>query len=587
MTTVPQSTQRLKLPKLPIPAIIAIVLAVAAAIALIISRSQSGAATTAGVSAPVTLGTLTAGISATGTIEPRTSADLAFSLREGRVAAILVEEGDTVSAGAPLIQVDARQATAEVAAAQAALAQAEADLQGLNEGSTAQEIAAAEAQVAAAQGALQQTQGSVTSSDIAAARAQLDEARARLASLTGRPNADALARAQASATQAQAELDRQRSALSAAKEQSRQAVEAAANRLRDAQSAFATARDNLASVEQDGKDPLTGVSLTDAGERSFRDVYAQAERAMQDAEAALGQARVSYEDTRQREITGLADAEARLSSAQADLDALTKPNADTLAAARAQLAAAEASLARLLGDQRAGALAAQEANLAQAQANLDRLLADPQASDLARVRASVAQAQANLDLAQIKLDDLTLRAPFEGVVARIDIAVGEEIGQGAPLTLIDISRMQVRVTVDEVDVARVQPGQPVDVLIDAIGAPTLAGSVVRVAPIAQIGSEVTAYEVLVEVTPGERPVRPGMTASAMIITDRRESALSVPAGAVRSENGSSVVTVLVTGADGKQQPATRAVQIGGTYGEQIEIVSGLSEGEQVQIGGAQ
>jgi DNA repair exonuclease SbcCD ATPase subunit len=178
----------------------------------------------------------------------------------------------------------------------------------------------------------------VTEADIAAARARVDEARARLNALQGAPNNDQLTAARSALTEAQAALERQRSALSAAKLDAERQVFERANRLRDAQTAFAAARDNLARVEADGKDPLTGAPLSDAGKRTYADAFAQAERALADAELALNQARIAYETARQNEITGLAEAEARVATAQANLDALLNPNPDRIAAARAALA---------------------------------------------------------------------------------------------------------------------------------------------------------------------------------------------------------------------------------------------------------
>lgn len=585
MTSVPQAKPGVRLPRPSLPVIIAAVLIIAVIATLVVPRLAGSGADPLQGGAPVavTRETLIAGISATGRIEPRQEAALGFTI-PGRVAEVLVAEGDLVQAGAPLIRLDSREAEAQVASARAALAQAEADLQQLQEGATPEEIAQARAQVEAARGALAQTVGSVTSADIAAARARVEEARARLNALQGAPNNDQLTAARAALTEAQAALERQRSALAAAKLDAERQVLERANRLRDAQTAFAAARDNLARVEADGRDPLTGAPLTDAGKRAYADAFAQAERAMQDAEQALNQARIAYETARQNEITGLAEAEARVATAQANLDALLNPNPDRVAAARAALAQAEADLARLLGEQRQGALAAQQANLAAAEANLARLTADPRATDLARAQARVAQAKAQLDLAQIRLDDTILRAPFTGAVARINVAPGEQVGQSPVLTLIDISRFNVTVTVDEVDVARVAPGQEVEVLIEALGPPPLIGRVQRISPQATNERNVTAYEVELEVTPGERPVRSGMTASATIITAKRENALSVPVQAIREENGVTVVDVIVTN-DGRTTLVAQPVEVGIRAGDRIEIVSGLQEGQQVLLPG--
>ena len=160
---------------------------------------------------------------------------------------------------------------------------------------------------------------------------------------------------------------------------------------------------------------------------------------------------------------------------------------------------------------------------------------------------------------------------------------GQDVGQQAPITLLDTSRYQIKVAVDEVDVARVAVGQPVDVLLDALGAPVLKGTVRRIAPLSQADNSVTAYEVTIEVDPAGRPIKPGMTASASIISERREGVLQVPAQAVSTENGASVVSVVTTDQDGKQQVTTQPVELGLRAGDQVEIRGGLSEGQQVLV----
>lgn len=590
MTTVPQSRPKMSLKRPPVPVIIAIVLVITVIGTLIVPRLVARPADPLanGTAVPVTQGALVAGINATGRIEPVRESALAFAVSSGRVTEILVQAGDPVQAGQPLVRLDARQRAAEVAAAEAALAQARADVQALEEGATPEQIAAARAQLEVAQGSLLQTRGSVSAVDLQAAEATLNEARERLRMLLAGAKSEELTRAETALAEAQANLNRQATALSAAKEDARRLVEQRANALRDAQTAFANARDNLASVEADGKDPRTGLRLTDAGKREYQATYVNAERAMQNADLALAQARVDYENAIQAELTGLADGQARVTRAQADLSALQRgPDADEIAAARAAVVRAEAQLAQLRGDQRQGALAASEANVLAAQARLDELLADPRASDLSRAQARVAQAEAQLQLARIQLDDLTLTAPFDGVVATVDVAIGEQIGQSAPITLIDLTRYKVEVTVDEIDVTRVAVGQEVEILVDALGAPALQGTIVRIAPQASSTQNVTAYTVEVEVTPGDRPVRPGMTATATIIADRRENAISVPTGALQTVDGVTTVQVVTTDANGNRTVAVRTVQTGATLSDRTEIVSGLQAGEQVLIPAAE
>jgi Multidrug resistance efflux pump len=166
--------------------------------------------------APVTRGDLQLTVSATGSVEPNQTAELSLTL-PGRVQEVLVTVGQMVAAGDPLLRLDDRQLRADVAAAEAAVALARADLQALRERATPEQRAEAEALVAAAQAGLAQTQASVTPSDIAAAQAAVVEARERLQKLLNGATSEQRTRAEAALVQAQAELDRQRELLSAAK----------------------------------------------------------------------------------------------------------------------------------------------------------------------------------------------------------------------------------------------------------------------------------------------------------------------------------------------------------------------------------
>jgi RND family efflux transporter MFP subunit len=585
MTTVPQSRSGGNRRRLNIAAIIALVLVLAAGatfgIRALTSRAADPLADATVV--PVTAGDLTLGVSATGQVEPRVQAELAFPAASGRVAEVLVTEGDSVQAGAPLIKLDSRQLEAARAAAAANLAAAQADLQALQEGSTPEQVAEAQAQVRAAQGALTQTQGTASSADVAAARAALEEARTRLAVLEAGPKSDERARAETALNQARADFEQQRTALSAAKEQAQADIAGAANTLQNAQSAYSTAYWDLEHVKRYGTDPRSLRPLTSTQEQDFQVTFDNAARTLANAEGAVKQAQIDYDTAVQNERSGLDSAQARVTSAQADLDALLAgADADELAAARAQVARAQADIDRLTGAQQSGAVAAQAANVEAARARLEQITADPKASDLARAEARVAQAQAQLDEAQIQLDDAILKAPFAGTVAAINVAPGETIGGEAPVVLIDVSRFLVKVTVDEVDISKVAVGQPVEVLIDALGT-ELPGSVVRLEPLPQGDSAVTAYRVTVEIDPTGTALKPGMTASATIVADKRTGVVSAPAAAVTEQDGKSIVGVVVTGQNGQRSVEDREVTTGLRAGEQVEIVSGLSAGEQVVV----
>jgi len=585
MSTLPQARPRFGLPRLSWPVLIAGGLLIAV-IATVLFRFAATSTTDPLANltlAPVTRGDLQLTVKATGSVEPNQTAELSLTL-PGRVQEVLVTVGQMVAAGDPLLRLDDRQLRADVAAAEAAVALAQADLQALRERATPEQRAEAEALVAAAQAGLAQTQASVTPSDIAAAQAAVVEARERLQKLLNGATSEQRTRAEAALVQAQAELDRQRELLSAAKAEAQARVEAQANALRNAQSAYSDAYWNWEHVKAKGTDPRTGRPLNDAEQRDYERAFERAARALADAEAALAQAQIAYQTAVQNEISGLAAAEARVASAKADLDALLAgPDKDAIAAARAQLARAEAELARLTGAARQNTIAAQQAQLAAAQARLAQLTADPRASDLARAEARLAQAQAQLEAARIRLEEATLRAPFAGMVAAVNVAPGETVSNQAPVVLIDVSRYLVKVTVDEVDIARVNVGQPVEIRVDALSAPPFRGEVVNIEPLPAGTNGVTAYRVTIAFDPSGQPVRPGMTTSASIIAATRTNVLQVPASAVRNVGAKTLVDVVTVDANGQRTISERAVLVGLRANGLVEIQSGLTEGEQVVV----
>jgi len=155
-------------------------------------------------------------IIAEGVVLPRQYAALSM-LASGTVAEVLIREGDTVVAGAPLIRLENKSQRAAVSEAEAAVRAVEARLEELKGGARTQEIEAAEAQVDAAKARLGRLLEDPRSSDLAAAQASLDEARAALDDLLDGPSAEDLASAAARRANAAAALQQAQSAYDAVK----------------------------------------------------------------------------------------------------------------------------------------------------------------------------------------------------------------------------------------------------------------------------------------------------------------------------------------------------------------------------------
>lgn len=159
-------------------------------------------------------------------------------------------------------------------------------------------------------------------------------------------------------------------------------------------------------------------------------------------------------------------------------------------------------------------------------------------------RARLEQQLALLRTAEHDLDQVTITAAMSGVVTRLNIDEGETVVTGTMnnpgtvlLTIADLGFMEARIQVDETDVVDLSIGQEAEITIDAFPDTTLRGVVSEVGSSAIRGagraSETSAdFEVvvrLIDLIPG---LRPGLSATADIVTDRRSSVPSVTIGAL-------------------------------------------------------
>ncbi len=207
------------------------------------------------------------------------------------------------------------------------------------------------------------------------------------------------------------------------------------------------------------------------------------------------------------------------------------------------------------------------------------------AEDLKLAAALVDQAAATLQEREINLSYATVRAPIDGVVASISTQEGETVAAGlnAPtfVNIIDLARLEVHAFVDETDIGRISVAQETTFTVDTFPDKPFRGRVTAIYPKALIVDNVVTYEVILAITdPFENLLRPEMTTNVTIITEARPGVLAIPRRAVKTTKGQHVVTVV---ADGARSP--RPVELGVQDGAFVEVVSGLSEGEQVVVTG--
>ncbi|MEW5720458.1 MAG: efflux RND transporter periplasmic adaptor subunit, partial [Chloroflexota bacterium] len=138
--------------------------------------------------------------------------------------------------------------------------------------------------------------------------------------------------------------------------------------------------------------------------------------------------------------------------------------------------------------------------------------------------------------------------------------------------------LQVKVTIAEVDIAKIKIGQSAQITMDALPGKTYTAKIVAIGPVATITQGVVNYPVTAAINNTDGQVKPGMTANLAITVDQRDNVLLVPNRAVRTQGNQRTVTVLYKGLS-----IAVPVTIGLTNEQSAEITSGLLEGDQVVI----
>jgi HlyD family secretion protein len=213
------------------------------------------------------------------------------------------------------------------------------------------------------------------------------------------------------------------------------------------------------------------------------------------------------------------------------------------------------------------------ASLADAEREWNRLKDGPDPDD-------VVTAQARIDAAQATLDSARITAPFSGTITQVEVMPGDQVTPGMPaFDLADLSRLLVTVDVPEIDINKIQIGQPVVLNFDAVLDQDYHGEVVAVALTGTDIQGVVNYEVEVELTDADELVKPGMTAAVNIIFEQMDDILLIPNRAVRIRDGDRVVYRMQ---DGMPVPVT--VTLGASSDEFSQLLEGdLAEGDLIVL----
>jgi HlyD family secretion protein len=198
--------------------------------------------------------------------------------------------------------------------------------------------------------------------------------------------------------------------------------------------------------------------------------------------------------------------------------------------------------------------------------------------DLARAQSQ--QSKARLDELKINLGNTVITSPVNGFISRRLADPGASVGQNAPVVeVVDISRVRLIANVVEKDLKQLQTGDVTRVEVDAFPGETFMGRIARVSPVLDPATRTAPIEV--EIPNPTYRLKPGMYARVGITLDTTKDALVVPANALVDLGGRRGVFMPLS-----ESAVFRAVQVGNEQGALVEILGGLTEGQDVITTGA-
>jgi multidrug efflux pump subunit AcrA (membrane-fusion protein) len=261
---------------------------------------------------------------------------------------------------------------------------------------------------------------------------------------------------------------------------------------------------------------------------------------------------------------------ARLGARGAELpDAEQTPE---VVSAQAQLTEAGQRLTRAKQLAEKDLLPAQELERAETELETARAAHAAALASARNLLAEVNAREAALNGAARALEDATIRAPFDGVVAQRLVSPGQFVSVQTPvMRIVRLHPLRLTADIPERFGPAIQVGHTVSVRVDAYPDAPVEGRVTRISPAVDTRSRAFAIEA--EIPNEDGKLKPGTFARARILTDRIDRTLAIPVTAVQTRYGRSLVFIV---RDGKL--AASEVKLGDRLGARVEILEGLEPG---------
>ncbi len=303
------------------------------------------------------------------------------------------------------------------------------------------------------------------------------------------------------------------------------------------------------------------VELDDAGFRS------QAARAMAQIKAAEADLHaVKSGGTREEVLT----TESQLATARAERDAAAR-NLNAMRALQQRGAASPGEVTD----------AENRLKTAEAQVSLlqQKLNSRYSSTEIAKVQAQEQDAKAAYAAAQELLQQTNVRAPAPGMVYFLPVRAGQFVGTGDMLVEVaDLSKVRLRAFVDEPDIGRLRPDEPVQVTWDALPGRSWDGKITQVpTTVVTLGTRNVGQFTCTVDNPGEK-LLPNINVNVTIVTAQHDNVLTVPREAIHQDDGKRFVLQIVDG-----ELKRRDVQTSLSNLTRMEITQGLADNALVAL----
>jgi len=206
-----------------------------------------------------------------------------------------------------------------------------------------------------------------------------------------------------------------------------------------------------------------------------------------------------------------------------------------------------------------------------------------------KAEESMENAEQNFDSTQSTYDEYTITAPCDGQIIKKNYKVGDKISSGgnSAVTLAivyDMSEYTFEMSVDELDILKVEVGQDVRIEADAFDGETFSGKVTSVSMVSESSNGVSSYPVTVTLDETYE-LLPGMNVDGYIIIGEAQDVILIPSDSLMRGNQVYVKDDTVESSDGIVPDGFRAVEVetGLTSEDYVEIKSGISEGDVVFV----